>query len=244
MGFIGLILLIVGVILFFVQRNQKQKAFSIKSARKVTAAELTETAQGVAAEIGGGSWRDYVKVWGKIQVDDPLSSEHTRQSCVYFSAKVVREYEATVTERNAEGELERKTERKSETVSNTRRSVPFRLVDETGSVQVNPEQADIETVEVMNEFRRESGPGQTLGYRYVESLLPLNRNILVVGAASDLTGEVVIGKPTDSDNKYIISLKDEEALATSTEKSAQTLFYGAVGCGGLGIVLILVGLVT
>jgi hypothetical protein len=71
MAIVGIILLIISGILFWVQRNQKQKIFSIKSARKVTAAELNETASGVAAEIGGGSWRDYVKVWGKIQVDEP-----------------------------------------------------------------------------------------------------------------------------------------------------------------------------
>jgi DNA-directed RNA polymerase specialized sigma subunit len=113
MAIVGIILLIISGILFWVQRNQKQKIFSIKSARKVTAAELNETASGVAAEIGGGSWRDYVKVWGKIQVEEPLLSEHTRQKCVHYQAKVLREYEETVTTRNSEGEVERKTERKA-----------------------------------------------------------------------------------------------------------------------------------
>lgn len=245
MAIVGIILLIISGVLFWVQRNQKQKIFSIKSARKVTAAELNETASGVAAEIGGGSWRDYVKVWGKIQMDEPLLSEHTRQKCVHYQAKVLREYEETVTTRNADGEVERKTERKTETISNHKQAIPFQLVDETGTVQVNPDKAEIETLEVMNEFRRESdGRSGTLGYRYVESLLPLNRNILVVGAASDLTGQVVLGKPTDSDNKYVISLKDEETLAASVEKSAKFTFIAMVALAILGVVLILVGLVS
>jgi hypothetical protein len=245
MAIVGIILLIISGILFWVQRNQKQKIFSIKSARKVTAAELNETASGVAAEIGGGSWRDYVKVWGKIQVEEPLLSEHTRQKCVHYQAKVLREYEETVTTRNSEGEVERKTERKSETISNHKQAIPFQLVDETGTVQVNPDNADIETLKVMDEFRRESdGRSGTLGYRYVELLLPLNRNILVVGAASDLTGQVVLGKPTDSDNKYVISLKDEETLAASVEKSAQFTFIAMVALAILGAVLILVDLIS
>ncbi|MDA0673167.1 MAG: E3 ubiquitin ligase family protein [Cyanobacteria bacterium] len=245
MSIIGIIFLIISGILFWVQRNQKQKIFSIKSARKVTAAELTETASGVAAEIGGGNWRDYVKVWGKIQVADPLVSEHTGQPCVYYQSKVLREYEETVTTRNADGEMERKTERKTETVSSHKQSLPFQLVDDSGSVEVNPEGADIETVEVMNEFRRErDGRSGTLGFRYTESLLPLNRNILVVGAASDLTGQVVLGKPTDSDHKYVISLKDEETLASNVEKNAEITFASMVGCAGVGLLLILIDLVT
>jgi hypothetical protein len=158
---------------------------------------------------------------------------------------VLREYEETVTTRNSEGEVERKTERKSETISNHKQAIPFQLVDETGTVQVNPDNADIETLKVMDEFRRESdGRSGTLGYRYVELLLPLNRNILVVGAASDLTGQVVLGKPTDSDNKYVISLKDEETLAASVEKSAQFTFIAMVALAILGAVLILVDLVS
>ncbi|WP_008312042.1 E3 ubiquitin ligase family protein [Leptolyngbya sp. PCC 6406] len=239
-GIIGLILLIGGIALFFVQRHQKQKAFSLKIARKVTAAELNDTASGVAAEIGGGSWRDYVKVWGKIQVDEPLISEHTRQKCVYYCSKVLREYEDTTTERNSEGRLETKTQRKTETISSNKQSIPFTLVDDSGTVEVNPESADIETVEVMNEFRRETkGRRNTLGYRYQESLLPLNRNILVLGAASDLTGRVVISKPTKADTKYVISLKDEETLSAAVERNAKISFFSMVACGIVGILLVL-----
>lgn len=248
MAIVGIILLVVGVILFFIQRYQKQKFFSIKAARKITAAELVDTARGVAAEIGGGSWRDYVKVWGRVEVDMPLISEHTRQKCVYYQAKVMREYEEQVTERDSQGRKHTKTVRKSDTVSNNKQSVPFRLVDDTGAVQVNPEGADVELVQVMDEFRAEQrgffSLSRTLGHRYQESLLPLNRNILVVGAASDVTGQVTLGKPTTPGYKYLISLKDEEALAAMVDRHVKTTFYAMVGCLGVGVVLTLLGLIS
>ncbi len=260
MAILGIILLIIGAVLFFVQRNQKQKIFSIKSARPVKTTELTETASAVADEIGGGSWRDYIKLWGEIQADAPLTSSLKQQPCVHYVSKVTREYEETVTERNSDGELERKQTRKSEVISNNRQSIPFRLKDDAGTIEVNPDGADIETIQVLNEFRQEQptagqisfgpvtfnvgrGAGKTLGYRYTESLLPVGRNILVVGAASDLTGTVIVEKPTKGDKKYVISFKNEEALAATVTRNAQISFYAMAGCLGVGGILFLVGLV-
>lgn len=254
-------MLIVGAVLFFVQRNQKQKVFSIKSARPVKTTELTETASAVADEIGGGSWRDYIKLWGEVQADAPLTSELKQQPCVHYVAKVTREYEEMVTERNSEGNLERKQVRKSEVISNNRQSIPFKLKDDAGTIVVNPDGADIETIQVLNEFRQgasrggqisfgpvtlstDGGAGKTLGYRYTESILPVGRNVLVVGAASDLTGQVMVEKPTQGDKKYVISFKNEEALAATVAKNAQISFFAMVGCGAAGAILLVVGLLS
>ena len=239
----GIILLIVGVILFFVQRSQKQKLFSLKSARSMTAAELASTAGAVADEIGGGSWRDYIKVWGEVVTDTPLYSEHKQEPCVYYVAKVIREFEETETTRTDDGKTQTKRQRKSETVSNQRQSRPFWLRDRTGTVKVDPDGANIETISVLDEFRPQRS-GNTLGYRYQESVLPMGRSVLVVGAVSDLTGDVIIGKPAKSDNKYIISLKDEEQLATTTTRNANITFYGMTGCLAGGVLLLLVGLLS
>ena len=152
----GIILLIIGFILFFIQRNQKQRLFSIKSARPMTAADLKETAGAVAAEIGGGSWRDYVKVWGKVVAETPLRSEHKGQDCVHFVSKVMREYE----DKDENG----KRVRKSETISSHRQSIPFWLHDSTGTIKVDPDGADIETIAILDELR-EGRSQNTLGHR-------------------------------------------------------------------------------
>lgn len=243
MVIVGIILLIVGVSLFFVQQHQKQKVFSIKSARSVTAAELTETAGLVAEEIGGGSWRDYVKLWGEVVADAPLRSEHKQEACVYYTSKIERDYETFEITRDADGNTKSSRVRKTETVSNNRQSIPFWLRDRSGMVRIEPDGADIETIEIMNEFRHEKR-GDTLGYRYRESILPVGRNVLVVGAVSDLTGEVTVLKPTQPQHKYIISFKDEESLAASVSRNAQATFYGMVSCLGVGGLLIVIDLLT
>ncbi|MEM9005266.1 MAG: E3 ubiquitin ligase family protein [Cyanobacteria bacterium P01_F01_bin.86] len=242
MAIFGIILLIVGGVLFFVQRNQKQKLLSLKAARSVTVAELTDTAGAVADEIGGGSWRDYVKLWGEIVADSPLYSEHKQEACVHYVTKVVREFEEIATTRTEEG-TKTERQRKSETVTDHRQSIPFGLRDRTGTVKVDPDSANIETISILDEFRPERS-GKTLGYRYQESVLPVGRSVLVVGAASDLTGEVIIGKPVKSIHKYLISLKDEEHLAAITNRNAQAIFYGMFGCLGLGLLLLIVSILS
>lgn len=239
----GCVLLAVGVVLFFTQRSQKQTLRSIQSARPVTVAELTELADAVAQEIGGGSWRDYVKLWGEIVVEAPLYSEHRQEPCVYFTSKVTREYESTRTVTSKKGTSKVEQVRKSEVVSQTKRSIPFWLRDRTGQIQVQPEDAAIDTISVMDEFRPQP-EGKTLGYRYRESILPASRNVLVIGAVSDSTGEIMIGKPQKPSHRYLISLKDEAALQTKTQRNAKVGFYGMLGCLGLGSLLLIMGILS
>ena len=264
MVIIGCILIVIGGVLVFVQKNQKTKAFSIKSARSATAAELNATAREIAAEIGGGNWRDYIKVRGAVHTDQPLMSELKQTPCVYYTTAVRREYEETVTEKDAEGKSVQKTRRGSETISSNQQSLPFQLQDTTGQITVNPDGAAIETVSILNQFQPGEASGgmlsfgrfslamnsphahnrrRTLGYRYTESILPVDRNVLVVGTVSDSTGALIVSKPLERDKKFIISLKTDQELTLAAERSARNAFYGMVACFGIGSVLVLVGLI-
>ncbi len=266
LSIIGVILLIVGIVLFFVQKSQKEKFQSIKTARSSTIGELQHTASEIAKEIGAGNWREYVKVRGTIECSEPLVSELKEETCVYYSMRVMREYEETVTTEDSEGNTTQETQRSSESVASNERSVPFTLRDATGSIPVNPTggSGGIETVSVLNEFRPDQATGgmlsfgrfsrtlssdlggqrRTLGYRYSESILPLGRQVLVLANASDGEGQLALQKPTEAGQKFLISLKSEEDLAASAEKGAKASFMGMVACLAIGLVLILIGLVA
>lgn len=262
---VGVILLVVAIVLFFVQKSQANKAFSIQSAQAVTAGELKTMAQAIADDIGGGNWREYVKVWGTVKCDRPLQSPLKSSDCVFHKTTVTWEYEEQVTKTDSEGKRTTETEKSTETLSSERQSVPFWIQDESGMVQVDPDRADLETIDVVNDFQpnqprggilsygsfsldvspysRHSGR-RTLGYRYQEAVLPVERKALVVGMVSDHTGELIIQKPLKSDKKFLISLKNDEALTQDAKQGAQRAFYGMVGCGGLGVIFIVLGLVT
>ena len=260
---LGAILLTIGIILFFVQKHQRGKAFSLRKARAVTVAELQHLAREVAAEIGGGSWQDYVKLTGTIRCDRPLTSELKQEPCVHYQMSVRREYEETVTKRDSDGKSYRDTERGSETVSSNQRSVPFHVEDHTGQIEVNPNGASIETVKILDEFRQEqsaggmisfggfslalgstSGNRRTLGYHYTESILPTEQQVLVVATVSDQTGHLVLQRPAEKANQFIIALKTEAELTRVTQRNAQISFYSMIGCLGIGALLLIMGVLS
>ena len=256
---VGAILIAVGAVFFFVQRNQQNRAFAIRTARSVNTAELAHMASEIAQEIGGGSWREYVKVSGVIECDRPLVSELKQEPCVHYTMSVRREYEETVTVKNDQGDTRTETRRGSETLSTNKQSIPFWLRDAHGQIEVDPNGADIETVRVLDDFRPEQAIGgllsygkfslalgrdtrRTLGYHYSESVLPILRRVLVVGMVSDSNGRLTIQKPTESGKQFIISLKSEDELTRNADQSAKFSLYGMIGCLAIGVVLLLIGL--
>jgi hypothetical protein len=227
MAIVGGILIVIGIILFFVQKNYSTKLQSIRLAIPSTVADLQSIASSVAGEIGSGNLREYVKVNGIVRSQNPLISELKEEACVHYSMRVVREYEEQHSTRDSEGKSRTETRRGSETISSNSQSISFTLEDSSGNLIVNPDGGDIDTVQVLNEFRQEGSGGllafglfslavsagiggrRTLGYRYTESILPCDREVLVIGTAADDNGKLTLRKPIKSDQKFIISLKNE-----------------------------------
>lgn len=259
---IGFILIGIGIVLFFVQKSQRNKAFSIRTARTAKVAELAQMSQAIAQEIGGGDWRDYVKVTGTIECEHPIISQLKQEPCVYYKMEVKREYEETVTRKDEEGKTYQETQRGSEVISSHKQSTPFQLNDQTGYVSVNPDGADIEVIKILDEFRQEQSRGgllsfgqfslalgnetfggrRTLGYHYSESILPLRRRALVVGTVSDSGGELTLQKPTDGKQKFIITLKTAEELTQAVDRIAQITFYSMIACGAIGVILLILAM--
>jgi hypothetical protein len=261
---IGIILIVVGIVLFFIKQNQSHKGFSIKSANSTNVKELESTAHSITQEIGGGSWRDYVKVWGKISASQPLISELKNEPCVYYTMTVKREYEETIQKQDSEGKWVQETKRSSDVVSSNQRKIPFILEDQTGTISVNPEGAEIETVKVLDQFVSGEARGQmisfggfslalgssnnnsqrrTLGYHYTEHILPIEHNILVVGEVSDETGNLMLTKPLEAGKRFIISLKTEQSLNAAIAETEKTLLWSMIACLGLGVIFVILDVV-
>lgn len=256
---LGVISIGIGIVLYFVERNQSGRAFSLRSAKPATVAELTQLAQAVSQDMGSGSWRDYVKVMGTIECDRPLYSELTQETCVYYSMTVKREYEETVTHTDDKGDRHTDVQRGSEVLSSNTRSTPFWVNDGTGAIEVNPNGASIDAEPVLDDFRNEGAKGdlisygsfslaashpqsgrRTLGYRYTESLLPVNRRVLVVGTVSDQSGSLVLQKPMETGQCFIVSLKTDEALIAESDRTAKNAALWMKICIAVGAILILI----
>jgi hypothetical protein len=261
----GVVFFLLAAGLLIAARFQKRRLDLMTSTETSTAAELRALAQSVAGEIGPGSFNQMVEVKGVIRCENPLHSELARVPCVHYSMQVTREYEETHWETDSKGNQVRRQHRASETMAENTRSCTFEVEDATGRVSVDPTGATITAEKACDRFERgesRSGSlsvgdwsfdlvspladrgGRTLGYRYLESVVPVGRPVFVLGEATDAEGQLVIRKPArpSKGGGFLVSTRSEEQLTQSARRNAKWLVVGTAVSAAGGTAMVLLGL--
>ncbi|MEM9593718.1 MAG: E3 ubiquitin ligase family protein [Acidobacteriota bacterium] len=250
MWIFGLLLLAAAGGLAYGHRSKLKRLGRLTSTDVHTAAHLRELASSMADGLGAGSLRFPAAVSGTARCDAPLTSELTQTPSVYYDMRVRREFEE---ERERDGQ--RETVTRSESVAHNRRALDFQLEDATGAIPVDPDGASFVAEKVLSRFEREaiagdlqigaftlrvraSGSGRTLGYRFEEEAIPVGTEVLVVGEATDEGGELRLAAPADGD-KLLVSVKGKPQLIRELASGAKGLKIGAVVCGALGLLLLI-----
>jgi E3 ubiquitin ligase len=231
----------VGVLLYFRR----------KSLGKREAMRRVETSS--AADVAGMAPGSPVEVKGTLRCESPLESEMAGKTCAYYLSQVIREYQET--ERDADGDLE--TRRRSEVVASNEQFALFAVEDDSGAVGVRGEGAEVDALEVMDRFERDAGGAgsislggltfnlgereRTIGYRHVESILPVDTPVYVLGAVQD-DGEIGAPPPGEEEQgRFLISHRSEEQLEKKIRRDALILTLIALGLFVFGAIFIAVG---
>ena len=231
-----------GVLLYFRSRSQ-QKAGLMSQTQTSNASEVSSLAPGTLVEVKG-----------TLRCEEPLTSEMAGQTCAYYSATVTREY----LERDYDDDDDVGSDRRSEIISQNTLFAPFSVEDSTGSVPVNAEGAEVDARQVVNRFERNTGnegPSislggatlnlgggeRTIGYRYTESILPVDAPVYVLGTVQE-SGEIGAPPPGEAEHRFVVSHRSEEALGQSLGKTVMWLGVGAIGAFVLGVVLLAIGI--
>lgn len=250
---IGAILIGIGIFLFFYRKKFLDIVMEIKYAETTTAKKIEENYKEISEKLGKGNYSEGVELKGEGKTNKPLKSQHTNTSCLWFKSQVIREYEETVNVTDSNGRRNTETRRGSETVSTAEDFIIFDLDDGSGAtIKINPEGADIVGKQVYNQFKpgEYTGPLQftlnaltggrrTIGYRYIEEIIPVDQRLYILGEASDKNGILEVKKSSDKKKKFIVSVKSEEELIGSYSRTAKFMMLGAVCLPLTGIGLIL-----
>jgi hypothetical protein len=248
----------IAIVLFIISRVMAGKAVLIAGAEKVTAATIEDDAKAIAAEIGGGSFSKYVEVSGTVASESPLEAEFSGTKCVHYETKVVREYEETYVETDADGSSRTQTRRGTENISSNSRSCVFTVDDGSGKIEVDPAGAEFHLETTMSRFEpgegartigsyvldavlNGSGGRRTIGYRFEEKCFPVARQGYIFGEVSDVGGAVRIRQSQDHGKRLIVSLKSEGELVRSAKLGAMWLTLGASVALAGAIVTIILG---
>jgi hypothetical protein len=233
-----------GVLLYFRNRSQHKAGL------------MTQTETSNASDVSSLAPGTLVEVKGALRCEEPLTSEMSEKSCAYYSATVTREY----LERDYDDDDDVGSDRRSEIISQNVQFAPFSVEDATGSVPVNAEGAEVDARQVVNRFERNTGNEgtsisiggatfnlgggeRTIGYRFTESILPVDAPVYVLGTVQE-SGEIGGLPPGEAGHRFVVSHRSEEALGQSLGKTVMWLGVGAIGAFVLGVVLLVIGIIV
>ena len=239
----AVIFLVAGGVLLYFRNRTKQKSALMGQTETSNASDVTGIAPGTLVEVKG-----------MLRCEEPLTSEMAEKTCAYYSSTVTREYLRPDHDDDNVG-----SDRRTEIIAQNVQYAPFVVEDDTGSVPVDAEGAEIDARQVMNRFDRNTGNEgtfslggvsdnlgggeRTIGYRYTESILPVDESVYVLGTVQEGGG---IGSPTSGEegHRFVVSHRSEEAHAQSLGKTALWLGVGGAAALVLGVVLLIVGIIV
>lgn len=228
-----------GVVLYF-RRKQLRKTDSMRRTETSPASDAAKAAPGTPVEVTG-----------TLRCAEPLTSEMAGQPCAYYVSRVIREYR----EADRDSDEHVGSGRRSEVVAESERFAPFAVEDSSGTIAIRGEGAEVDALEVTNRFEKDAGGGsgitiggvtvhldrekRTIGYRYEESILPLDSPVYALGYA---TGDGGIGAAPSGEGHFLLSRRSEAALGKKYGKTALVLGLVAAALFVFGAVFLAIGL--
>ncbi len=231
-----------GVLLYF-RRRQLRKTELMRRVQTTEAVDVDDIPPGTPVEVKG-----------TLRCEEPLTSEMAGQACAYYLSQVIREYMRP----DHDDDDDVGSDRRSEVVASNERFAPFAVEDGSGAVGVRGEGAEVDALKVMDRFERDAGGtgsitlgghtvhlgwGEcTIGYRYVESVLPVDTPVYVLGAVQQ---DGQIGVPADDKGgRFLISYRSEEQLEKKYRRDALLLGLIAAGLFVFGAIFLAVGVLV
>ncbi len=251
---IGGVMVAAGVFVsLFIPWKIKNRIIEIKYLKTTPISELRGILNDSSA-AGLGSYRHYVEINGSAGSDTPQKAPYSQRVVAYFDAKLYQVFEETETYRDSSGNTHTRM-KKSETLLSEQKSSGLVTINEPQSGEkvycdISQKGLRLETLKTLDKFEPSANLNQnsffanfsfkpmgarTLGMRMVENTIPLGRALYAIGEAW-LEGEkIIFGKPTESKNPFILSVRSESEILQSNKKGSTVALV-------LGIILAVAGL--
>ncbi|MGK7928016.1 MAG: GIDE domain-containing protein [Spirulina sp.] len=181
----------IGVASFLALGSQIKQLLNLLSAEDYTIEALLQ-------DLQQNRENRYVKISGRVYAENPLESPWKNVSCVYFTKRVTQTYQQSGKKSKTTKTLEYKSRR-----------IPFQLQDDSGSIEVFPNEAIVNAATVYREIQPAS-PGEI---ETTESVLPVGNQILVIGMAKYQRDRPVIAQPDFTVKQKTFLIYREDAIA-------------------------------
>ncbi len=259
MWVIGIILIAVGIGLFFYKKKLEDKLLNVKYFDKTDINSAVDTCLSVSKELGSGHYSQMVKIEAKATIDQPIIAEFSNQECVYFEASAEHEYETLVETKNDKGRVIRNWIPGSEKIGSVKEGGLFILKDNTGQVEIDIQGSELTIKQSVKQFKssgrskdfsfgsyspRSDRDFKSKGYSILEKNIQLGTQLFVIGELHDRNGSPMIGLPKEKGNPFMVSIHSEEKIIGGLENKTKNVFYGSIACMIIGAGLTAYGLIT
>lgn len=253
----GVVLILIAAGALWFARSERAEARKVTATETLSCGDLASLSQGVAGEVGSGSFRQRCEVVGSAEPGEAglLRAPDSGAEVVWFRTVVTHRYWEM--EERREGERTRRVRvEKTEQVSDLQSDTPFVVRDDSGTVLVSPAGADIDEPErVVDRFEQHAASDTsvadavlgavlrvgsetgTIGFQHEEWAIRPGTRLYVHGEASDVTGSVSFAKPGDG-HDFIVSTRSEADVVADTQRNAKIAVAVAVvaALAGLGLI--------
>ena len=257
----GIVLLLIAVAAFFYARSERGDARKAMATETVTCADAMGLSKGVADEVGAGDFRQRCEVVGKATaVGSAAKAPESGAEAVWHRTVITHKY-WVMESRTVDGRTTRSRDERQEVVSEIASAVPFSVADDSGSVLVRPEGAEVDEPEkVVDRFEpaegvqdddrgffssllRSGADSGSLGFQHEEWIIRPGARLYVQGELSDRGGELAFAAPQD-DGAFLISTRSEEEIVSDKLRTAKIATIVAAVSAVLGVGLAIAGLAS
>lgn len=214
-------------------------------------------------------YAEYCELKGELVSDEPVIGELSGSEVGLYEVEVVRVIETRRERRRDDGSTSVTWHKSEETLTSNRREAITHIDDGSGRVRLLPRGAELRLDKLVDRFEppsvvEQSGHSglslrvgsfqlaltgglsgshrRTLGYRFTERALPINRPVYALGEVADTSDGLVLRKPSSSDEPFLVSLKSEGELISAKRASAKWLRVGSICATITAIALVVMGL--
>ncbi len=153
----GLILVVVGVALYWTATAANDKANYMQATETSNVGDVISLIEEVRADMGGigsSGYADAHELKGHVACDKPLIGEFSGTPGAIVNTRVEREIETLEEYEDSEGNLLTRWVRSSHTMSSNRQETVFFIDDGTGRMRVDPTSSHLDLIAVVNRFEQ------------------------------------------------------------------------------------------
>lgn len=254
----GIILIAIGIGLYFYKKKLEDKLLNVKYFDLSDIKSAVDTCLSISKELGTGHYSQMVKVEAKAIIEEPLIGEFSRQECVYYEVSADHEYERLRETKNDKGKTVRNWVSGSDRIGGAKMGGQFILQDSSGQVEIDIEGSELTIKQVVKQFKssgrsmdfsfgsyspRSDRDFKSKGYSIQENNIQLGTDLFVIGELHDRSGVPMIGLPSENDNPFMVSIHSEEKIISNLESKTKNVFFGGIACIVIGVGLTISGFI-